>query len=228
MSRELADATASFLGARSSRRSFLVRMAIVGSALTVAPLRYVLKPGTAYAAVCGPGSSCGSGYTAMCCTVSGDNSCPPGSFPGGWWKSDNSNLCCGGARYYIDCNMQCGQSCGCHCASGSCDQRKVCCNQFRYGQCHQEIACYGPIVCRVVSCNPPWMFDPSCSADVRVDNATAEHSAPCLPGCPPPEPPPSPVPPTPTTQPPSPLQGVEKRLSDLLKRRRLGPKPPGG
>jgi hypothetical protein len=213
VSRELAEAAASFLGARSSRRSFLVRMAVAGSALTVAPLRYILQPGTAYAAVCGPDSSCGSGYTAMCCTVSGANRCPPGSFAAGWWKADNSGLCCGnGARYYIDCNMQCGQECGCRCASGSCDQRKVCCNVFRYGQCHQEIACYGPIVCRVVTCNPPWTFDDSCSRDVLVDNATAQHSAPCLPpGCPPVQAPP--VPPPPAVDP---LRRVTDMISGLL------------
>ena len=41
-------------GRRSSRRSFLVKSAVVGSALAVNPLRYLLRPGTAYAAVCGP------------------------------------------------------------------------------------------------------------------------------------------------------------------------------
>ena len=212
MNRELADAAASLIGAKSSRRSFLVRMAMAGSALTVAPLRFILQPVTAYAAVCGPDSSCGSGYTAMCCTVSGENRCPPGSFAAGWWKADNSGLCCGNAaRYYIDCNLQCGQQCQCRCATGTCDERKVCCNVFRYGQCHQEIACYGPIVCRVVSCNPPWTFDESCSRDVLVDNATAQHSAPCLPpGCPPPA---APAPPAPVADP---LRSVANLVSSLL------------
>ena len=212
MNRELADAAASLLGARSNRRSFLVRMAVAGSALTVAPLRFILQPGTAYGAVCGPDSSCGGGYTAMCCTISGENRCPPGSFAAGWWKADNSGLCCGNAaRYYIDCNLQCGQQCQCRCASGSCDERKVCCNVFRYGQCHQEIACYGPIVCRVVSCNPPWTFDDSCTRDVLVDNATAQHSAPCLPpGCPPPA---APAPPAPGADP---LRPVTNLISTLL------------
>lgn len=183
MSQRLAEAGASFLGTRFSRRSFLARVAVVGSALTVAPLRYILRPVSAYASVCGPASSCGSGYTAMCCTVAGINSCPPGTFAAGWWKADNSGFCCGNAaRYYIDCNLRCGVSCGCHCASGSCDQRKVCCNLFRYGQCHQEISCYGRIKCRVVTCTPPWQFDPTCTRTVRTDNATALHSAPCLPG----------------------------------------------
>ncbi|MDQ1377598.1 MAG: hypothetical protein QOK20_3328 [Acidimicrobiaceae bacterium] len=177
------EASSSLLANLTTRRSFIVRVAVAGSAMAVAPLRYLLRPGTAYATVCGPDSTCATGYTAMCCTVSGTNRCPPGSFPGGWWKADNSGLCCGNtARYYIDCNMQCGQTCTCHCATGSCDQRKSCCNQFRYGQCHQEIACSGPIVCRVVTCNPPWMFDTTCTTDVKVDPNTAQHSAPCLPG----------------------------------------------
>ncbi len=192
MSQRLVEAGASFLAAKVNRRSFLVRMAVGGSALTVAPMRYVLRPGTAYATVCGPDATCDAGYTAMCCTVTGANRCPPGSFPGGWWKADNSGLCCNNtARYYIDCNAQCGQRCQCHCASGSCDQRKVCCNQFRYGQCHTEIICSGPIVCRVVTCTPPWIFDSSCTTDLRVDNATAQHNAPCLQnGCSSPTPPP--------------------------------------
>ncbi len=221
----MADAAATFLGAKSSRRSFLVRMAVVGSALTVTPLRYVLQPVTAYAAVCGPDSSCGGGYTAMCCTVAGQNRCPPGSFAGGWWKADTSGLCCGNAaRYYIDCNQLCGAECTCRCASGTCDERKVCCNVFRYGQCHQEIACYGPIVCRVISCNPPWTFDETCSGDVLTDNATAQHSAPCLaPGCPPPVPPPAAVPP------PAPnlLTQVGELVSGLLQSLGRSLRPPG-
>lgn len=226
MNRELADAAASVVGAQSTRRSFLVRMAVVGSALTVAPLRYILRPGTAYSAVCGPDSSCDSGWTAMCCTVSGQNRCPPGSFAAGWWKADNSGLCCGNAaRYYIDCNMECGQTCGCRCASGTCDERKTCCNQFRYGQCHQEIACYGPIVCRVVSCNPPWTFDTSCTADVLVDNATAQHSAPCLPpGCPPSSTTPSQSGPA---QPADPLKPVKDLVGPVLDSLGRALRPPG-
>ncbi|MDQ1429379.1 MAG: hypothetical protein QOK39_2855 [Acidimicrobiaceae bacterium] len=180
MSTRLVDAGTSFVATRLDRRSFLVRMTVAGSALSVAPVRYLLRPGSAYDAVCGPDATCDAGYTAMCCTVTGDNRCPPGTFAGGWWKADNASLCCGNARYYIDCNMVCGQVCPCHCAGGSCDQRKVCCNQFRYGQCNQAIACAGPIQCRVVTCTPPWLVNPNCSQDIRVDDATAQHSAPCL------------------------------------------------
>lgn len=211
MTTRLVDAGASFFAATSDRRSFLARMAVAGSALSVAPVRYVLRPVTAYSVVCGPDATCDSGYTAMCCTVSGANSCPTGSFPAGWWKADSSSLCCGGARYYIDCNVQCGYRCKCHCAhgNGGCDTRKVCCNQFRYGQCHQEVTCAGPIVCRVVSCTPPWVFEPSCSRDVRIDEATAQHNAPCLPVCQ------TAPPPAPTPRPPQDLISVLLRLLGL-------------
>ena len=62
----------------------------------------------------------------------------------------------------------------------SCDGRRACCNQFRYGQCHQEISCYGPVVCRVATCTPPWQYDPSCTTTSATDNATLSHGAPCL------------------------------------------------
>ena len=125
--------------------------------------------------------SCGDGWTAFCCTINGGrNSCPSGSFIGGWWKADNAAYCCGAARYIIDCNASCPTSCGCRCAGGSCDDRRTCCNQFRYGQCHQEISCYGPVVCRVATCTPPWQYTSACSSASATDNATVNHGAPCL------------------------------------------------
>jgi hypothetical protein len=189
--------SAAWLGRRIGRRSFLVRTAIVGSALAVNPFRFILRPGTAEAALgCGPAADCGSGWSAMCCSVNGGlNSCPPGTISGGWWKADNSGFCGTGPRYYVDCNATCScgcgssgvcapncQNCGCHCNTGSCDQRAVCCNQFRYGQCHQDVRCVGAVVCRVVSCTPPWQFDPSCGTTSATNNATALHNAPCLQG----------------------------------------------
>jgi hypothetical protein len=183
------------LGRGPTRRSFLVNTAVVGSALVVSPLKFLLRPGTAYAALCGPDAGCDSGWTAMCCSIDGGvNSCPPGTVPAGWWKADNSGFCNGAARYYIDCNATCGPcgcgpnglcasscvACTCHCASGTCDTRHVCCTQFRYGQCNQDIACLGPIVCRVVTCVPPWQFDSKCTTTSATSNATALHDAPCL------------------------------------------------
>ena len=183
------------LATKTTRRGFLFRTALVGSALAINPLRFLLQPGTAYASLCGPDSSCSSGWTVFCCSVNnGRNTCPPGSIPAGWWKTDQSGFCEGGPRYIIDCNATCGTcgcggggicapgcyNCGCHCGTGSCDERLVCCNQFRYGQCHQELACVGPVVCRVASCRPPWEVDPTCTTASATANATALHTAPCL------------------------------------------------
>ena len=183
------------VGRAVTRRSFLVRTAVFGSALAVNPLRYLLRPGSAYASLCGPDASCSSGWTAFCCTVNGGkNTCPPGSVPAGWWKADNSSFCHSGPRYYIDCNSSCGAcgcdaagmcapgcaTCSCHCASGTCDERFTCCNQFRYGQCNQDLGCVGPIVCRVVTCIAPWYFDETCTTTSATANATALHDAPCL------------------------------------------------
>ena len=52
-------------GSRTTRRDFLGKTALVGTALAAAPLDYILKPMTAYAAItgCPPGSLCSSdGY----------------------------------------------------------------------------------------------------------------------------------------------------------------------
>jgi len=175
---KLVHRASTLLGGKSTRRSFLTRTAVVGSALAVGPIDFILKPGSAYGYVCG---TCSDGWTAFCCTInSGKNSCPPGSFIAGWWKADNAAYCCGAARYIIDCNASCPTQCSCRCAGGSCDNRRTCCNQFRYGQCHQEIACYGPVVCRVATCTVPWKYDPSCSTSSATDNKTREHGAPCL------------------------------------------------
>lgn len=182
MSERLVQKLASSLGrGETSRRSFLVRVAVAGSAMSVDPLSYILKPGTAYAqTTCGPGATCGEGWSVFCCTINGGrNACPPGSFAAGWWKADNSAFCGGGPRYYIDCNQMCGQPCTCYCPTGTCDNRRTCCNQFRYGQCHQEIACAGPVRCRMVMCTPPWQFDPTCTTASATDNRTALHDAPC-------------------------------------------------
>lgn len=199
------EGLAEVLGRRTSRRRVLQRTAIAGAALTVAPAAFALRPGTAYAAICGCsgqscdcGSSCCDGYTEFCCTMSGVNRCPAGTLLGGWWKVDGSSYCGGGPRYYLDCNAQCG-SCGCGsngicagscsgtacgCANGSCGNRKAGCTGFRYGQCHQEVACLGPIVCRVVTCTVPWDLDGTCGTAARTDNATRDHNRPCLQGAP--------------------------------------------
>jgi len=195
----LVDRVAGKLETLLSRRSFVNRAALVGTAVAVGKgAELVLTPGTAYARVCGCGTQscacgtrCCTGYTAFCCTVNGgSNYCPPNTVMGGWWKADNSSFCGGGPRYYMDCNATC--SCGsgayctgacdsadCGCAGGSCDEWRTGCVQFRYGQCNQDVAPVGRIVCRMVACVPPWQIDPTCTTASATDNHTAEHNAPC-------------------------------------------------
>ena len=118
LSQRIVHKATSFFGRRTSRRSFLTRTAVVGSALAVGPVDFLLKPGTAYGYLCG---TCSDGWTAFCCTINGgSNTCPPGSFIAGWWKADNAAYCCGSARYIIDCNASCPTQCRCRCAGGSC------------------------------------------------------------------------------------------------------------
>jgi hypothetical protein len=188
------------LANRIGRRSFLARTAIVGSALTVAPADLLLRPTTAYAAVCscvgeacGCGALCCDGYTEFCCSIYGPNACPPGTAVAGWWKADGSGFC-GGPRYYMDCNAQCGgcgcdgtglcsgacSGTGCGCANGNCNERRAGCNEFRYGQCNQAVPCLGPIVCRLVTCIPPWEIEASCTTAPATDDSTGPHDAPCL------------------------------------------------
>jgi len=187
----LVDSSAAALESRFSRRSALVRMAVAGSALSVAPLRYLLYPGTALGVVV-PGSCdeglCTDGYTAFCCEINqGVNGCPAGTFVGGWWMCTDyrgHQLCEGaGVRYYVDCNALPGPGFpgGCRCADGSCDKRRVACNIFRYGQCNTQIEGTTAVVCRVVTCENPGRIDRfNCSTSVMVDDAVCGHEAGCL------------------------------------------------
>ena len=101
MSRLLVDRVAKVLASHTDRRGFLRRSAIVGSAIAVNPVTYALRPVSAYAAACqcrGPsacGSACCDGYTEFCCTLTGVNTCPAGTFFGGWWKADGTGFCAG-------------------------------------------------------------------------------------------------------------------------------------
>lgn len=199
----LVDRAGEAIANRTSRRGFLNRSALVGTALAAAPATYILRPGDAYGAICSCngqscacGSTCCDGYTEFCCTMTGENTCPTGTIPAGWWKVDGSSFCTSsggpGPRYYLDCNAipsgPCGPSgvtkstdlCDCSCADGDCTNRKACCTAFRYGQCNQQVACLGPIVCRVVTCTPPWRFDPTCTTAAATDNNTRWHQRPCL------------------------------------------------
>jgi hypothetical protein len=201
-SAQLVDKVSGYLGTRFSRRGFFARSAVVGSAIAANPITYALTPTDAYAAVCSCsgsncecGSTCCDGYTEFCCTLTGNNQCPPGSLLGGWWKVDGSGFC-NGPRYYMDCNAPCnGCGCGgggicsggcsgtnCGCGLGDCNNRKAGCVNFRYGQCNQQVSCIGPILCRVVTCIAPWEIDGTCTTTARYDANTAYHDRPCLHG----------------------------------------------
>jgi hypothetical protein len=194
-----------FLEGKVSRRSFVVRSAVAGSAVATGGVGFLLRPGTAYASICGaacgdPSCSCGStccaGYTEFCCVINGGyNFCPDNTVMGGWWKADGSDYC-EGPRYYMDCNATCSctSGCGdgyqfcdpacdgldCGCALGSCDNYLSGCFQFRYGQCNQDVGCLGRIKCRVVACVPPWEIDPTCTTTSATDDGTANQNAACL------------------------------------------------
>ena len=153
---------------RTSRRGALSRAAVAGAAFAVAPVRYLVRPGTAWAVLqptdCPHGSKCTDGYTAFCCEIEqGNNACPPNTYIAGWWKCtsyEGNGLCAGyGARYYIDCN------------------------HFRYGQCNTQIAGTTEVVCRLVLCrNPAAVPGMNCNGTEMVDNRTCTHETDCLKG----------------------------------------------
>jgi hypothetical protein len=183
--------SALFLERRFSRRTLLLRVAVAGSALSVAPLRYLLYPGSALAAI-SPGSCsdglCTDGWTAFCCEINGgSNSCPVGTYPAGWWMCTDypgHRLCSEqGVRYYVDCNRLPGEHFpgGCHCANDSCAHRRVNCNLFRYGQCNTQIPGVTEVVCRMVLCeNPSTVHTLHCNSSMAIDDAVCRHDAPCL------------------------------------------------
>jgi hypothetical protein len=190
-SQRLVNAAALVLERRISRRSALLRLAIAGSALAVAPLRYLLYPGSALAAIlpgdCASGL-CTDGYTVFCCEINqGSNTCPEGTFPGGWWMCTDyaGGRLCGeqGVRYYVDCNQAPGSAYpgGCRCADDSCAHRRVACNVFRYGQCNPQVPGVTAVVCRMVVCeNPSRIAHLNCSSSVAVDDSVCGQDVACL------------------------------------------------
>ena len=193
LSERLATAAGALLERRVSRRRALSRVAVSGAALAVAPVRYLVRPGTAWAVIrphtCKSGL-CKDGYTAFCCEIEhGQNRCPGGTYVAGWWKCTSyrgHGLCHEqGVRYYIDCNRIPGAVFpgGCQCANGDCGKRRVDCNQFRYGQCNTQIAGTTEVVCRLVICqNPASVPGLNCNHTEMVDDRTCHHEAGCLEG----------------------------------------------
>jgi hypothetical protein len=187
------EKTSGALGARVSRRGFIAKTTLVGTAVAASGCAVITQPGPPFQRItdCGGGRLCRDGYTEFCCVINkGVNACPPGSIASGWWRADYS-VYCNGTRYYIDCNDFSGYA-PCGCAAG-CDTRKVYCNHFRYGQCNQWVGGTGVIACRMVTCVPPFLLNIGCGLSGAVDNATAGHNADCAaytPPAPPPPPPP--------------------------------------
>jgi hypothetical protein len=183
--------TSRVLGERLSRRSFIAKATIAGTAVAATGCAGYVQ-GIVYQSDCPGGSLCRDGFTDFCCMINnGYNACPPNSVASGWWRADNSAFCGGGTRYFIDCNDFSGGG-PCHC-SVDCNTRKVYCNNFRYGQCNTQFGGTGVIACRVVTCTPPYTIpEMNCNASDAADQSTANHDAPCpTPYVPPPPPPPS-------------------------------------
>jgi hypothetical protein len=178
---------------RASRRGMLSRVALAGSAFAIAPVRYLMRPGTAWAVIrpgdCSSGL-CTDGYTAFCCEIEhGRNTCPDGTYIAGWWKCSNyqgGGQCHEqGVRYYLDCNRIPGAQFpgGCQCAGGDCARRRVDCNNFRYGQCNTQIGGTTEVVCRLVIClHPAKVAGLNCNPTEKVDDNTCTHEADCLKG----------------------------------------------
>ncbi len=206
MSRKLVERVSRVVDRSGGRRGFLRKSAMAATAMAVAPVAYAIRPTTAEAAIvlckghqCRPGALCCDGYSEFCCKLTGENLCPPNTIVAGWWKVDDSSFCDlngPSPRYYMDCNFTCEDRSGCGCrsngfcdrgctparcqCSGGCDTRKSECIRFRYGQCNQEV-CVGQLMCRIVTCVPPWTWDPACaSSPVLSDPGTRWHDRPCL------------------------------------------------
>ncbi|MCY4424763.1 MAG: S-layer homology domain-containing protein [Acidimicrobiaceae bacterium] len=204
MSRKLVERVSRVVDRRAGRRGFLRRSAMAATAVAVAPVAYAIRPTTAEAAIivcrghqCRAGDLCCDNWSEFCCKITGENLCPPGTIVAGWWKADGSGFCdLNGPRprYYLDCNYTCDEGCWCSsgglCARsctpavcqchGGCSTRKSECLTFRYGQCHQDV-CVGQLKCRIVTCVPPWKWDPACAtAPVLTSQSTRFHDRPCL------------------------------------------------
>lgn len=203
MADRLTRAASSFLEKRTSRRGFLTRAAMAGSALAVGPIRYLVRPESAWAVI-QPGScasgNCTIGFTEFCCSLRGNegrNGCPPGTFVGGWWKANpptGNRFCHGRARYYLDCNVRRQSRCTNRpgCARNNCHCFRTCEIFFSYFNCntHLQHGRRSWVVCRMVMCTNPCQLkgppnpDPRdpvgrCNCTLKTDPETA-FAEPCL------------------------------------------------
>jgi hypothetical protein len=134
------------------------------------------------------GGLCNDGWTAFCCEIDhGSNTCPPHTYTAGWWKCTayrGHGLCSReGVRYYVDCNRTPGTGFpgGCRCANDNCNERRVDCNHFRYGQCNTQVAATTEVACRVVVCqHPASISEFNCNSTYKVENAVCGQEGGCL------------------------------------------------
>ena len=144
---------------KSSRRGFLIGSAMVGSAVAVAGCAPGTQPGDAvqpHHRLRAAGSAPTGGPSSAAPSTTGSTRARPAASPAAGGAPTSPRFC-NGTRYYIDCMQNCcGPNLGngfcagcteCRCGGG-CDTRRIYCNYFRYGQCHQEIGISGPIACR--------------------------------------------------------------------------------
>lgn len=179
----VSDKAAASLAGGGTRRRFLLRVAAVGSAFAVSPVRYLISPDVARAANCpAPGGCtsghCTDGYSAFCCGITGHNYCPTGTWAGGWWwAAVPTSHCSRGKRYYIDCIGNCPGDCsGCRCRDNNCSNWRVCCNHG-YTNCGGSAS--ARLRCRIVRCNNPCTLDGSCTCTGPQAQGTCRHGASC-------------------------------------------------
>ena len=132
---------------RTSRRGLLARIAIGASAMAVAPIRFLVRPESAWAITCSscsPSSTCCSQTTScFCCTITGSNNCPTNTHRCGWW------FCSGNGITYIDCCGNCGSA---FCCSGSCGNRQGCRNGREYTNCGCAMSSCSCVTQNVIHC----------------------------------------------------------------------------
>lgn len=186
LSKRVSESASEPLASTVTRRSFLGRVALIGSALTVAPMRFLLRSESALATItanCPPPGGCTSGtctdgYSAFCCTMTGSNDCPANTSPGGWWHACVPTLyCSSGTRYYIDCvGTACPTDCSaCQCYNNSCGNRRTCCN-VGYSNCGGSTT--RKLKCRIVRCVNPCNLFAGCSCtSAEKDPVTCSHGS---------------------------------------------------
>lgn len=178
---QMTDAAGRTLEGKTSRRGLLVRMTIFGSAMTLAPLKFLMRPGSAWAfsttcSSCSTGLCATSSNSAFCCTIYGTNACPSGTTACGWWRCCISTLyCTSGNRYFVDCCGGCGAG---HCVGDSCGNRKTCCYPKSWDNCSGT----GTIQCRAVLCVPPSQVYSACGTKDHTENTCCQGSGSS--GCP--------------------------------------------